>query len=118
MEVVVGVISDLDAKNYKRLPIINQEDRIKIIESIGIINQVIFPAPLIIDEEFIDNNKIDLIVHGFFDEKDFENQKEFLKVPIELNKFKIIEYYNKISTSDIIKNIKEKIIKILLIIKL
>ena len=107
VEVVVGVISDLDAKNYKRLPIINQEDRIKIIESIGIINQVIFPAPLIIDEEFIDNNKIDLIVHGFFDEKDFENQKEFFKVPIELNKFKIIEYYNKISTSDIIKNIKE-----------
>ena len=106
MEVVVGVISDLDAKNYKRLPIINQEDRIKIIESIGIKSSYI-SIPLIIDEEFIDNNKIDLIVHGFFDEKDFENQKEFFKVPIELNKFKIIEYYNKISTSDIIKNIKE-----------
>ena len=107
VEVIVGVISDSDAENYKRLPIINQEDRIKIIKSIGIVDQVIFPAPLIIDKIFIEENRIDLVVHGFFDKKDFENQKEFFKVPLELNKFKIIDYYNKISTSDIIKNIKE-----------
>ena len=106
VDVIVGIISDADAQDYKRLPIIKEEDRIKIIEGIKCVNEVIFPAPLIIDNKFIEDNKLDMIVHGFANKDDFEKQKDFFKIPLELNKFKTIEYYSKISTSDIINNIK------------
>ena len=107
VKVIVGIISDEDAKSYKRLPIICEEYRKNIIENLTVVDEIIFPAPLIINKDFIDNNKIDMVVHGFADDNDYEKQKEFFKVPIELNKFKRIEYYNKISTSDIIYKIKE-----------
>jgi cytidyltransferase-like protein len=105
--VIVGVVSDSDAEGYKRLPIIREDDRVAIIKGLEVVDEVIFPAPLIVTEDFINKNNIDLIVHGFVDKNDFEKQKDFFKVPIELNKFKTIQYYSEISTSDIIKNIKE-----------
>ena len=107
VEVIVGVVSDKDAEQYKRLPIINENDRVEIIKNLSVVNQVIFPAPLIMTKEFLDEYNIDLVVHGFANQDDFNKQLEFFKVPIELNKFKVIQYYTKISTSDIIKNIKE-----------
>jgi len=107
VDVIVGIVSDSDAENYKRLPIIKEKDRVKIIESIGCVNEIIFPAPLIIDNKFIEDNKLDMIVHGFANNEDFEKQKEFFKIPLQLNKFKTIEYYSEISTSDIIDNIKK-----------
>ena len=39
-----------------------------------------------------------MIVHGFANNEDFEKQKEFFKIPLQLNKFKTIEYYSEIST--------------------
>jgi cytidyltransferase-like protein len=107
VSVIVGVVSDSDAEGYKRLPIIREDDRVAIIKGLDVVDEVIFPAPLIVTEDFINKNNIDLIVHGFVDKNDFEKQKDFFKVPIELNKFKTIQYYSEISTSDIIKNIKE-----------
>ena len=106
IDLIVGVISDKDAEDYKRQPIINEIDRYKIVDSLSIVNEVIFPAPLIITKEFIDKFKIDMIVHGFQDDNDFEKQKEFFKIPLELKKFKRIEYYLDISTTDIINKIK------------
>ena len=107
VEVIVGVVSDKDAEEYKRLPIINENDRVEIIKNLSVVSHVIFPAPLIMTKEFLDEYNIDLVVHGFANQDDFNKQLEFFKVPIELNKFKVIQYYTKISTSDIIKNIKE-----------
>ena len=107
VKVIVGVVSDEDAKSYKRLPIIREDDRVAIIKGLSIVDQVIFPAPLIITKKFIDDNKIDMIVHGFVNDDDYQKQKEFFDIPIKLNKFKTIDYYTEISTSDIIKNIKE-----------
>ena len=107
VSVIVGVVSDEDAENYKRLPIIRENDRVAIIKGLSVVDQVIFPAPLIITKKFIDDNKIDMIVHAFVNEDDYQKQKEFFDIPIKLNKFKTIDYYTEISTSDIIKNIKE-----------
>ena len=105
-EIIIGVVSDEDALSYKRLPIINEKDRVEIINSLRIVNSVIFPCPLVISRDFIIKNKIDIIVHGFFDDKDYEKQKSFFKIPIEMGIFRRIEYYNKISTTEIIKKIK------------
>ena len=103
---IVGIVSDSDAEGYKRKPIINEENRVEILKYNKLIDEVIFPCPLVIDKEFIDKNNIDYVVHGFADESDFDKQTEFFKIPIELKKFLKINYYSKTSTSDIIRKIK------------
>lgn len=105
-DIVVGIVSDKDALSYKRLPIINESDRVEIIKNLKIVNSVIFPCPLVISKEFIIENNIDIIVHGFFDNEDYEKQKSFFRIPIEMGIFRKIEYYNKISTTEIINKIK------------
>ena len=51
-------------------------------------------------------NKITKVVHGFSDKTDIDKQKEFFKVPMDMNIFFNIGYYDKISTTSIIQKIK------------
>lgn len=103
---IVGVISDKTSKDYKRLPVINESDRVEIIKSLKIVDEVIVNPPLNVTKEFVEENKIDMVVHGFADDNDWEKQKDFFKFLIDVNKFKRINYYQRTSTTDIIKNIK------------
>lgn len=107
-KVIIGIVSDKDAKGYKRSPIINELDRVEIVKNIKDVDMVIFPCPMSTNKEFIEKHNIDMVVHGFSDTNDFNNQKEFFKEIIELGKFKMQTYYDKISTSDIIKSIKNR----------
>jgi choline-phosphate cytidylyltransferase len=102
---IVGLISDKDAEKYKRKPIINENNRLIILESCKYIDRIIMNAPLIIDKKFILKNNIDLVVHGFNNKDDENKQKDFFKTPIEMNKFKTIPYSNIESTTDIINRI-------------
>jgi len=104
---IAGVIGDEDATSYKRKPIINEEDRKEIISSIKYVDKVICPCPLVVDIDFIKENKIDIVVHGFVSEQDRNKQKDFYENINKEGYFKEIEYYSKISTSEIIKNIKQ-----------
>ena len=103
---IVGIINDKDSTKYKRKPIYDEHDRYTIIENLKCVDKIIKNAPLIINEEFILKNKINLIVHGFIDKEDIIRQKEFFKIPIKLNIFESMPYYKYISTSNIIKKIK------------
>ena len=102
---IIGVISDKDAEGYKRKPIICEADRVEMIRSCKLVDEVIFPAPLLITREFIERHNITKIVHGFMDKSDAEKQKEFFKVPIEMGIFEPIEYYREESTTKIIERI-------------
>jgi len=102
---IVGVVSDKDCESYKRLPIINENDRLEIIKNIKLVDEVIFPCPLVVTMDFIKENNIDLVVHGFSTDSDREKQKPFFE-NIKSH-FKEIEYYSKISTTDIIKTINK-----------
>ena len=102
---IVGIISDKNATHYKRIPVIPEIDRYEIIRNIKIVDKVIEDSPLIMDNEFINKHKIDLIVHGFRNNEDYLNQKDFFELPIKLNKFKKIPYYSKESTTKIINRI-------------
>ena len=104
---IVGIVNDNDSEKYKRKPVYNEEDRYMIIENLKCVNKIIKNAPLIINEEFIKKNKIDLIVHGFSDINDINKQSEFFKIPIKLNKFKKMPYYELISTTQILDKIKK-----------
>ena len=102
---IVGLIGDESAKNYKREPIYQEDDRYEIIRNIRFVDEIVPAAPLIITEEFINEHKIDYVVHGFSNPSDANKQDDFFKVPIEKNIFMEVPYYSKISTTDIIKKI-------------
>lgn len=103
---LVGIVSDEDATDYKRKPIISFEDRCEIIKSIGIVNRVIEKCPLIVTPEFIKKNNISMVVHGFSNEQDWIKQQSFYENIID--NFSKIEYYDKISTTEIINKIKNE----------
>lgn len=103
---IVGVVNDADAASYKRVPIYNETDRYEIVENIKFVDKIVKDAPLIIDENFMNEHQIDYVIHSFSNEADAEKQQEFFKVPIMLNKFIKINYYSLISTSDILRKIK------------
>jgi glycerol-3-phosphate cytidylyltransferase-like family protein len=56
--------------------------------------------------DFVNEHKIDIVVHGFANDQDREKQNEFFKEIREIGKFKEIGYYNKISTTEIINKLK------------
>ena len=103
---IVGIVNDKDATGYKRIPIYNENDRYEIIENIKCVNKIIKDAPLIITEDFMEQHKIDYVIHSFSNSNDEGAQDDFFKVPIQMGKFKKIQYYSSISTTDIIKKIK------------
>ena len=105
---IVGVISDKVAEGYKRLPIICEDDRVEIIKAITYVDEVILNPPLSVTKDFVEDNKIDIVVHGFCDDNDWNKQKDFFSWLIENNRFQRINYYSKISTTDIIHKIKEQ----------
>ena len=105
VHLVTGLISDDDAKGYKRLPVINEKNRLIVLESCRYVDEIIPNAPLIITKEFIELHKIDLVVHGFPNTLDEDKQEVFFKASKDLGKFKLIPYSNLESTTDIINNL-------------
>ena len=103
---IVGLINDKEATNYKRTPIINENNRYIMLDSCKYVDKVIKNAPLVIDNNFINENNIDLVVHSFNNKNDENNQSKFFKIPIELGKYKTIEYSYIESTTNIINKIK------------
>ena len=106
--VIIGIVGDSDAKQYKRKPIYPENERCILISNNRDVDKIICPAPLIVTEEFMNRHKIDLVVHSFADDADFEKQKDFFKDPIRLHKFQRISYSNVTSTSKILNNIKSR----------
>lgn len=102
---IVGIVNDKDATGYKRIPIYNESDRYEIVENIKCVDKIIKDAPLIITEDFLNEHKIDYVIHSFSNANDEGAQNDFFKVPIQMGKFKKIQYYSSISTTDIIKKI-------------
>lgn len=104
--VIIGVTGQEDATGYKRLPIIKEDERVAIISSLKYVDKVICPCPLIVTQKFMEEEQIDLVVHGFASKEDEKRQYEFFEIPIKNGKFKTIPYYQDLSTTDIISKIK------------
>ena len=103
---VVGVTGDDDAEGYKRRPVISESDRADIVSALEGVEKVIMPCPLVVTEEFMEAEGIDLVVHGFADDADFEKQREFFAAPIRLGKFEKIPYSKKDSTTQILRRLE------------
>jgi len=105
---IVGVVNDKDATIYKREPVINEHNRYIMLESCKYVDKVITDTPLIINQDFIEKNNIDLVVHSFSNKNDENNQNDFFKIPIEMGKYETVEYSHIESTTSIINRIKDK----------
>ena len=72
----------------------SQADRTAIVKSLKVVDDVVCPCPLLVTEKFMRDGGIDLVIHGFANQKDKDRQmKEFFRVAMEQGKFQEIEYY-------------------------
>ena len=103
---IVGVHNDEAVESYKRKPVMSMEQRIKVIEGCRYVDKVIKDAPLTITSEFVKKHNIDIV--SITDTRPDEQNKQFYgEVMDKVKKFK---YTTTISTSDIINNIKQRVI--------
>jgi cytidyltransferase-like protein len=103
---IVGVLSDEDIASYKRVPILTLKERVIEVEACRYVDEVFSAPPLILTQEWIKNNRIDLVVHG--DDFDPDSILYWYKVPISMGIFKTVPYSTGISTTEIINRIKER----------
>ena len=106
VNLIVGIVNDKVATEYKRQPIYYEKHRYALVESCKYVDKIIKNCPLIINKEFIEQHNIDLVVHGFSNDNDRNNQKKIYEYLISIDKFKEIEYCQEINTSNIIEKIK------------
>lgn len=104
IHLIVGIIDDKTATIYKRKPIFNENMRKEIILSCKYVDSVILMNNLNIHENFIKEYNIDYVVHAFSNKEDMSKQEEFYKIPIQLNKFIILDYTKTVSTTNILNN--------------
>jgi cytidyltransferase-like protein len=103
IHLIVGIHSDETVKSYKRNPIIDENIRIETVKLCKNVDEILENANLIVDKDFIIDNKIDCVIIG--EEYKGNNDKIWYKGAIELNKYKYIKRYENLSTSIIINKI-------------
>lgn len=105
-ELVVGIVSDDVLVAYKRNPVIPLSQRVEVVKACRYVTEVIAGSPLVIDESFMKEHEIDILVHG----SDFteEKMKYYFPYAYRINAVVIIPYTPLISTTAIIHTIKER----------
>ena len=103
---LVGVMSDEEMVDYKTSPIMDYEERAFSVESCKYVHKVVENPPMPITQEFIEENKIDLVIHG--DDMSQEQLRKWYGVAMEMNKFQTTEYTKTISTTNIIERIMDR----------
>ena len=102
----VGIHNDNDTEIYKRKPILTMEERLKILSFFPLIDKIIPNAPINVSEEYIKLHDIDIICMP--NNRTFEEIKLMYNYPYQNKMIMIFNYTETISTSNIIKRIKER----------
>lgn len=102
---IVGVHNDEDVKSYKREPVMNMDQRMKVIQGCKYVDEVIGNAPLTITNDFLESNEIDVVC--ITDNRSEEQNKQFYGNIME--KVVTFKYTSEISTTTIIDNIRKRI---------
>jgi cytidyltransferase-like protein len=103
---VVGVLSDEIVTGYKRRPIMNQAERIAVIEACRYVDEVLPSAPYAVTPEFLDEHNFSLVVHG--DDISQETIDEVFGEIAAAGRLRLVSYTQGISTSDIIRRTRER----------
>jgi cytidyltransferase-like protein len=108
-ELIVGLVSDEEATSYKRQPILTLEERVSSVSGCRYVTEVVPNCPMAVDEAFIKEHKIDVVVHG--DDFDKESMRKYYRVPLKMGIFQTVPYSKGISTTEILRRIKERMEK-------
>lgn len=100
----VGIHSDADVDLYKRLPVLNMNERVSIVECCKYVNEVIPNAPILVTKEYLNKHNINIVIHG---DDISEHNKQYMYGDV-LEYLKLIPYTPGISTTDIINRIKAR----------
>ena len=100
---VVGVHDDEAVQAYKRCPTIPHAQRVEMLESCRYVDQVIPHAPLHITEAYLGQHQIDVVVHAHA--ADDTRYHDMYRVPIQLGKFRRLEYTPGVSTTAIMQRL-------------
>ena len=97
-KLIVGVHNDETVMSYKRKPVLNMKERIAVIEACKYVDKVIPDAPLVLTHKYLDEHKIDLVIHG----DDLTDQDKKLMFGEVLSKLVLIHYTDGISTTQLL----------------
>ena len=107
---MVGINSDEDTLKYKGPTVMTYDERVKNMEHVKYVDEIIHDVPWIISEEFLTKNNIDYIARESnpYVSKNTDGTiiDDIYSVPKKLGKFlPIVIYTNEISTSKLIGRI-------------
>ena len=102
---LVGIHSDEAVRANKRNPILSMEERVASVAGCRYADEVVPDAPWIMDAAWIEEHKIDLVLHG--DDYSQERSEHIFSVPISMGIFRTVPYTPGISTTEIIRRCKE-----------
>jgi phosphoenolpyruvate phosphomutase len=100
-KLIVGVHNDETVMSYKRRPVLSMKERIAVIESCKYVDQVIPDAPLVVTSKYLEENQIDLVIHG----DDLTSEDKHMMFGEVLNKLVLINYTDGISTTNILQRL-------------
>lgn len=103
---VVGVLSDEVVEAYKRRPIMSLDERTSVIRSCRYVDEVIPGAPDRVTIDFLDSHGIAFIVHG--DDIVLSSTNHVYAEVAAAGRLRLIPRTNSISTTEIIRRVKER----------
>ena len=103
---MVGICTDDLLESYKRKPILTMEERAASVIGCRHVDEVLTNVPFTIDRAWIEKYDIHLVVHG--DDFTQEQLEYYYKVPLEMGILRTLPYTQGISTTEIIRRIRER----------
>ena len=100
VELVVGVHSDKTTEDYKRKPVISQEQRYEVVRACRYVDEVIEDAPLIVTPGYLLEHRIDVVVRSN------DIQPDNPQIVQVSDKVKWVPYAEGVSTTGIIERIR------------
>ncbi|EGR28167.1 hypothetical protein IMG5_181720 [Ichthyophthirius multifiliis] len=104
VHLIVGVADQEETEKYKGATLMNGLERTLSVKHCKWVDEVVYPCPWIINQEFIDQNKIDYVAHDVapYSSGGTDDIYAFVK---KIGKFKETQRTDGISTSDLIMRI-------------
>jgi cytidyltransferase-like protein len=103
---IIGVHNDIAVASYKRKPVMCMDERIAVVEGCRYVDEIIPEAPVHLTENYIKDNQIDIIFT--VDNRSVEEMKLMYETPMNMDIMKYIKYTDTISTTDIIKRVRDR----------
>ena len=104
---IVGLHTDPVVNQYQgsNYPIMNLHERVLSVLACKYVSEVVIGAPYIVNKDLMDHFKVDLVIHGNTRIATDESGADPFAVPKKLEKFKIIDSGNDMTTKKIVERI-------------